>query len=185
MRVAKDFFALFEDTVASAEHLLAREQSPPPPPGTGRSRNGHTIGDVDSNAVFDGRRLGRNGYTYVPAEGFASVVTISAPPAARVGEWVHLRATRSNGPWNPVRQDEVRPGEINLFEPPIFEQEVAANLSWSEEPAGIIGFNTDDSAGTPSGARSVVFGAPGTYRLQARSVFPLRVLSNTVTIKVE
>jgi hypothetical protein len=66
----------------------------------------------------------------------------------------------------------------------IFEQEVAANLAWSVEPPEIARFDTDDSAGTAPGARSVMFSAPGIYKLQARSAFPLPVLSNVVTIKV-
>jgi SMI1 / KNR4 family (SUKH-1) len=84
--LAADFLGLFENEVATAELLLAREKSPPPPPGTGRPRNAQSVGDVNSTAVPT-RSLARNGYLWVPAEGFASVVTLSAPALARVGEW--------------------------------------------------------------------------------------------------
>lgn len=182
--VAYGFFELFKDAVVAAERLLARERTPPPPIGAGRRRNEHSVGDVNSTAV-PGRSLARNGYMYVPAEGFASVVTLSAPSTARVGEWVHISATRRNGPWNPVPQAEVRPGEISLFEPRIFEQEVAANLTLRIEPPAAARFDSDDSAGTAPNARSVAFDAPGTYELHGYSAFPLPVLSNTITIKVE
>jgi len=182
--IAGDFFRLFENEVFTAERLLAREQSPPPVPGAGRSRNELSVGDINSTVVH-GARLARNGYTYVRAEGFASVVTASAPPTARVGEWVLLNATRRSGPWNAVRQEEVWPDEISLFEPPIFEREVAGNLAWSVEPPGIATFNTDVVAGTDPMARSVRFGAAGIYKLRGYSAFPLPVFSNSVTIRVE
>lgn len=183
--IAQDFFGLFENEVSVAEWLLAREQSPPPPPGTGRSRNELSIGDINSSAVVDAVSMARNGYTYVPAEGFASMVTVSAPPTARVGEWVFLNATRRSGPWNPVRPEEVRPDEISMFAPPIFEREVGGNLSWTVDPPGNARFNSDVVAGTDPDARSVMFSAPGIYKLQGCSAFPLLVLSNTITIRVE
>jgi len=182
--IVGDFFGLFENEVFTAERLLAREQSPPPVPGAGRSRNELSVGDINSTVVH-GARLARNGYTYVRAEGFASVVTASAPPTARVGEWVLLNATRRSGPWNAVRQEEVWPDEISLFEPPIFEREVAGNLAWSVDPPGIATFNTDVVAGTDPMARSVRFGAAGIYKLRGYSAFPLPVFSNSVTIRVE
>src|SRR5262249_42743647 len=131
---------------------------------------------------FDGVSLARNGFIYVPAEGFASVVTVSARATARVGEWVLLNATRRSGPWNPVRQHEVLPGELRLFEPPIFEREVACNLSWIVDPPGIAEFDAGDR-GDPD-TRSVMFSKPGTYTLKGHSAFPLKVLSNVITIKV-
>lgn len=179
--IASDFFGLFENEVASSERLLASKQSPPPVPGTNRPQDEHSVGDISSSEL-DGVSLARNGFFYVPAEGFASVVTVSAPASARVGEWVLLRATRRSGPWNPVRQQEVRPGEIRMFEPPIFEREVAANLSWSVDPPGIARFDSGDR-GDPD-SRSVLFTQPGTYHLKGYSAFPLRVLSNVITIKV-
>ena len=71
------------------------------------------------------------------------------------------------------------------FEPPIFEPEVAANLSWSVDPPGSATFDTDVVAGTDPNASRVRFSAPGFYKVQAHSAFPLPVLSNSVTITVE
>ena len=182
---AEDFFGLFESEVSGSERLLARKQSPPPAPGTGRSRNALTVGDVDSSTQPHGGRIARDGYTYVPAEGFASSVTISAQPTARVGEWVLLTASRRSGPWNPVKPAEVRPEEISMFEPRIFEREVAANLTWSVDPPGSAIFNSDAVAGADPDARSIMFGAAGIYQVQGYSAFPLPVLSNVITIRVE
>ena len=182
--LAKDVFGLFQHEVSMAERLLAREQCPPPPPGTGRGRNEQTVGDINGPVVHRDS-WARNGYTYVRAEGFASVVTISVPRIARVGEWVPLHATRRSGPWNPVRWEEVRPDEIKMCEPLIFEREVAGNLSWNVDPPGSARFDVGDVANTPAGGRSVRFDAPGLYKLQGYSAFPLPVLSNEVTIKVE
>ncbi|HEY5759022.1 MAG TPA: SMI1/KNR4 family protein, partial [Steroidobacter sp.] len=72
--MAKDFMGLFEAEVSLAERVLAREKFPPPPLGTGRSRNELTIGYVD-RPIESGQGRPRNGYTYVPGEGFTSVVT--------------------------------------------------------------------------------------------------------------
>ena len=88
-------------------------------------------------------------------------------------------------PWNPVRLEEVRPDEISMFEPLIFEREVAGNLSWSVDPPGSATFNNDVVAGTDPDARGVMFSASGIYKLQGHSAFPLPVLSNSVTIRVE
>jgi hypothetical protein len=182
--IAQDFFGLFENEVATAELLLAREKSPPPPPGSGRPRNAHSVGDINSPFVPT-RSLARNGYLWVPAECFASIVTVAAPAVARVGEWIPLNATRRSGPWNLVRNEDVRPDEIKLLEPLIFEQEVAANLSWRVDPPGDSMCNTDTVAGAAPGSRSVMFSKPGIYTLQGHSAFPLRVFSNAVTITVE
>ena len=183
--IAKDFFGLFESEVSASERLLAREQYPPPTPGTGRSRNELSVGDISSGTVVHGARNARTGYMYVPAEGFASTVTVSARPTARAGEWVVLHATRRSGPWNPVRREEIRPDELSMFEPLIFEREVAGNLAWSVDPPGSATFNSDAIAGADPGARGVMFGAPGIYKLQGHSAFPLSVLSNSITIRVE
>ena len=88
--LARDFFGLFQHEVSMSERLLAKEQCPPPPPGTGRSRNEQTVGDING-PVIDRDSWARNGYTYVRAEGFASVVTISAPPTARLLERLKYR----------------------------------------------------------------------------------------------
>ena len=183
--LAKDFFGLFEEEVCTTEQLLAREKSPPPAPGTGRARNEFSVGDVDGGKVVPGERYARDGYVYVPAEGFASIVTVSTRSTARVGEWVILNATRRSGPWNPVRQGEVRPGEFGVFEPPVFEPEVAANLSWSVDPPSPTRFDVGEVPGTEDGARAVMFSVPGTYTLQGHSASPLPVLSNAVTIRIE
>lgn len=182
---ADDFFGLFENEVSSAERLLEREKNPPPPPGTGRTWNEHTVGHIDSNTVDPERTRMRSGYKYVRAEGFASIVIISAPATARVGQWVPLKATRRSGPWNLVRQEDVRPEEIALFEPVTAEAEVAGNLSWTVDPPGSCAFNTDSVAGLDSGARAVKFDAPGVYKLKGYSAFPLPVYSNEVTIEVK
>jgi len=182
--IAADFFGLFENEVATAELLLAREKSPPPPPGTGRPRNAQSVGDVHSASVHTAN-LARNGYLWVPAEGFASIVTLIAPATARVGEWVPVNATRRSGPWNLVKNEELRPDEIKLLEPLIFEQEVAGNLALRVDPANAAMFNTGPVPGVAPGARSVMFGAPGLYTLQGHSAFPLSVLSNVVTIRVK
>jgi hypothetical protein len=178
--IARDFFGLFENEVAMAETVLQIQQSPPPL----RPRNELSIGDIDSRTVVDGTRLGRNGYRYVRAEGFASVVTVAVPASARVGEWIPLRANRRSGPWNPVREEEVRPGEIGLFEPLIFERGIAGNLSWSVDPPGFAMFDTARIPGADPDARYVMFREPGTYRLKGYSCFPLGVFSNEVTIRV-
>jgi hypothetical protein len=181
--IAEDFLGLFEDEVKESERLLAREKAPPPAPGTGRPRNELSVGDIESRAPVPGKA--RHGYAYVPAEGFASRVIVSAQTTARVGEWVVLNATRRSGPWNPVRQEEVRPGEISMFEPPVFEREVAANLSWSVDPPGQAMFDSAQVAGVDPGARAVMFGAPGIYELRGYSAFPHPVHSNAIAIKVE
>jgi hypothetical protein len=88
--IAEDFFGLFENEVVTAELALRDEKHPPPAPGTGRSWNEHTVGHMDSSTGVREERVAPNGYKCVPAEGFASIVTISAPAIARVGEWVQL-----------------------------------------------------------------------------------------------
>lgn len=60
-------------------------------------------GNEAGSTIVHGGTLARIGCKYVPAEGFASVVTVSAPATARVRNWVALNATRRIGPWNPVR----------------------------------------------------------------------------------
>jgi hypothetical protein len=45
-------------------------------------------------------------------------------------------------------------------------------------------FNTDAIAGAEPGARGVMFGEPGIYKLQGHSVFPFPAISNAITIKV-
>jgi hypothetical protein len=184
--IAADFFGLFENAVSMAEQLLTSKKFPPPPPGTGRSRNAQSIGDVNSTSVPT-RSIARNGYVYVPAEGFASIVTLSAPGTGRVGEWITLNATRRSGPWNPVRHEDTRPDEIKLLEPPIFEREVAASLAWRIDPppGDDAMFDTGEVPGADPGARSIMFSVPGVYTLQGHSAFPLSVLSNTITIRVK
>ncbi|HKQ15837.1 MAG TPA: SMI1/KNR4 family protein [Steroidobacteraceae bacterium] len=182
--IAADFFGLFEQEVASSEQLLQREKVPPPPPGTGRPRNALSVGAIDSGSPVVGGAPAPNGYAYVPAEGFASVVTISAPSSARVGEWIALTATRSSGPWNLVQQAEIGPDEICLLEPLIFEPDVAANLAWIVDPPGISMFDTGEIAGADRSARGVMFAEPGVYKLRGHSSFPLKVFSNEITIKV-
>jgi hypothetical protein len=182
--MARDFIGLFEAEVSLAERVLAKEKFPPPPLGTGRNRNEQTVGDVD-RPIEPGQGLPRNGYTYVPVEGFTSVVTISAPSVARVGEWIPLNATRRSGPWTHVRWEELRPEEMNMFDPRMFEREVAGNLSWTIDPPADARFNTDFLPGSDPGARSVKFEAPGIYKLQGYSVFPTPTFSNVLTIRVE
>jgi len=53
------------------------------------------------------------------------------------------------------------------------------------EPVDDVMFNTDPVPGVAPGARSVMFSEPGLYTLQGHSAFPLGVLSNVVTIRVE
>ena len=183
--IAPDFFGLFEEEVSTSEQLLAREKFPPPPPGTGRKRNEHSVGDIEGGEVVHGKSFARDGYVYVPAEGFASKVVASAQSTARVGEWVVLNATRRSGPWNPVRPAELPPGEHGVFEPPVYEREVAANLSWSVDPPGMASFDVGDVPGTENGARAIRFGAPGIYKLQGHSLYPLSAISNAITIRVE
>jgi hypothetical protein len=182
--MAKDFIGLFEAEVSLAERVLSREKFPPPPLGTGRSRNELTVGYVD-RPVEPGPGRPQNGYTYVPAEGFTSVVAISAPAAARVGEWVALNATRRSGPWNQVRWEELRPEEMHMFDPRMFEPEVARNLSWTIDPPAQTRINTDVIAGAGSDARCIMFEEAGVYTLQAYSAFPLQVHSNVIVIRVE
>lgn len=182
--IARDFFALFEDEVSTAEELLAAEQSPRPVSGAGRPRNESTIGDIHS-AVPRQIPTVPEGYVYVPAQGFESTVTISAPARARVGEWVLVNATRRSGPWNLVKQSEVQRYEFNALEPLIFEPEVAGNLWLHADPPGHSKCNSSNVAGTNPEARCVMFDAPGRYTLRGRSAFPLPVDSNIITIQVE
>jgi hypothetical protein len=184
-RFKESFFELFENEVLASEQLLTRKHTPRPVPGTGRSRNELTVGDIDSSRAVDGDAIARNGYMYVPAEGFASRVTATVQPTGRVGEWIVLNATRRSGPWNPVRREEVRPDEISMFQPRIFEREVAANLSWAVDPPGTATFNTHAIPGTHPEARCIMFDAPGIYKLQGFSAFPFMAVSNAVTIRVE
>lgn len=182
--IAVDFFGLFENEVSRAERLLAREQCPPLPPGAGRPGNERSIGDPHGPVVHV-RPVTPNGYTYVPAEGFASIVTILAPSTARVGEWAPLHATRRSGPWNLVRREEVRPEEMNMVDPKILEWGVAGSLSWNVDPPGTAQFNTHHIPGAHPDARWVVFSEPGIYQLQGFSAYPLPVQSNVITIRVE
>jgi len=183
--LAADFFELFEKEVASSERLLEMQRVPPPPPALVAPRNAQSVGAIEDRTSGAETKPAPNGYAYVPCEGFASVVTISAPARARVGEWVVLAATRRSGPWNLVKQEELRPDEIPRLEPLIFEREVGANLAWVVDPPGIAMFNTTDIAGADRSSRSVMFSEPGVYKLRGHSSYPLKVFSNEVTIRVE
>ena len=171
--IAADFFGLFENAVSMAEQLLTSKKFPPPPPGTGRSRNAQSIGDVNSTSVPT-RSIARNGYVYVPAEGFASIVTLSAPGTGRVGEWITLNATRRSGPWNPVRHEDTRPDEIKLLEPPIFEREVAASLAWRIDPppGDDAMFDTGEVAGADRAPGASCSACLASTRYKATARFP-------------
>lgn len=84
-----------------------------------------------------------------------------------------------------MRHEDVGPEEIRMLEPRLFEREVAANLAWRIDPPGHAMFDTGEVLGAAPGARSVMFSTPGVYTLQGHSAFPLSVLSNTITIRVE
>lgn len=128
----------------------------------------------------------RHGYVFVPDEGFTSVVTISAPETATVGEWIPLHATRRNGPWKQVKAEEAPPHRLPLHDPPVFEPEVASNLSWIVEPAGTARFNlqTGEDTDIDPMTRMMMFSEPGKFRLSAHSAFPLPAVSNVLTIEV-
>ena len=169
--IASDFFGLFEKEVSLAERVLTREKFPLPPPGFGRSRTKDTIGYIDSTVIPKAITTNYD-ITYVPVEGFASIVTISAPATARVGEWVPLKATRRSGPWTPVRREEVREGEIDMVEPPLFESEVAGNLSWNVDPAEVARFNSQNIPGISDDARAVIFTSPASTHCRDAAAFP-------------
>jgi hypothetical protein len=128
----------------------------------------------------------RNGYVFVPDEGFTLVVTISMPDTAKVGEWIPLHATRRNGPWKQIRTEEASAQRLPMYDPPVFEPEVASNLSWIVEPLGSARFDlqTNEDTDIDPNVRMVMFSEPGTYTLTGHSAFPRPASSNAVTIVV-
>jgi hypothetical protein len=108
---------------------------------------------------------------WVPDEGFATTVRIAVDlPAggARVGEPLVLHAERRSGPWSGVSADSLSEGACRVAgPPPELEPEVQANVHWLVEPAGGAVFNLPQAADIH--LRTVMFTAPGVYRLRARS----------------
>lgn len=121
---------------------------------------------------------------YIPAEGFQqTVVILASASTAYVDEPVTLSATRSTGPWHHVEFAAVPIGTCwKRTPPPTFEAEVAGNLSWELEPAGISRFD----GGRLDGTRQVVFSQPGTYRLRGHSAVwcPPGYWSNSIDIHI-
>jgi hypothetical protein len=120
-------------------------------------------------------------FVYVPAEDYVTQVVISLPAAVRAGEWAVLSAQRRSGPWRRVKREEAPPGFVPFgAPPPAFEPEVAANLFWMTEPSAGVRFDLPGERLE----RRVLFPAPGTYRVWARSAYPTDGKSNVVTVEV-
>ena len=126
-------------------------------------------------------------HPFVPAKGYSCTVTISLPKEGVAGEWIELRATRTNGPWMQVDRKTVREGAVALPErPPGFEEQVAANLTWFTEPAGVAVFNvaTIESAVRNPYDRQVMFSKPGVYKIWGLSAYPTVSTSAVETITI-
>jgi hypothetical protein len=111
----------------------------------------------------------------------------SLPKEGVAGEWLELKAARTSGPWIQVPRNEVAEGAVAWPEqPPAFEQQVAANLTWLTEPAGIARFNvaTLESAQRDPYGRQVMFSKPGVYKIWGVSAYPTVSTSAVETITI-
>jgi hypothetical protein len=131
-----------------------------------------------------------NSYPFVPGGGYSCTVKISLPKDATVQEWIPLKASRTSGPWIRVRRSDVK-DEASAFpkQPPAFEDDVQANLSWFTDPPGAARFDVATLEGVKREPRSreVEFSKPGVYRIWAVTAYPTPATSNveTVTIRLK
>jgi hypothetical protein len=89
-----------------------------------------------------------------------------------------------------VRRQDVPAGGIAWPEqPPSFQEEVAASLTWVTIPSGAARFNvpTMDTVETNPYGRQVMFSQPGVYKIWGISASPTLSTSSveTITIKVK
>lgn len=106
---------------------------------------------------------------YVPAEPLHVTVRISVSGTkAVVGEELTLHAERLYaGAWKEVKRSSLPEDACWMRRPPPEkEDEVADNIRWIAEPEGSAKFNLGLR---PDHTRTVVFAAPGTYRIRASS----------------
>jgi hypothetical protein len=122
-------------------------------------------------------------FCFVPAENYKISVQIEVPQEAVVGEWVPLRARRWSGPWKRVKCAEVLPDTTWFAKPPpASEEEVADNLTWLTEPAGVARFDIPTAPLTHE--RKAMFSQPGTFRIWGSNAYPTRAESNVATVTV-
>ena len=128
-------------------------------------------------------------YPSVPAPSYACVVTLTVPKEGVVGEWIPLKASLTNGPWIQVRRRDVPAGSIAWpKQPPSFQEEVAASLTFVTDPPGAARFNvpTMRSVQNDPFGRQVIFSQPGVYKIWGISGYPTVSTSSveTITIRV-
>ena len=129
-------------------------------------------------------------HPYVPGPRYSCVVTLTVPKEGIVGDWIPLKASLTNGPWMQVRRRDVADGAVAWpKQPPPFEQEVAASLTWFTEPPAVARFNvpTMQSVQSDPYGRQVMFSQPGTYKIWGVSAYPTVSTSSveTITIRVK
>lgn len=126
-------------------------------------------------------------HPYVPAPRYSCVVTLSLSNEGIAGEWIPLKASLTNGPWIQVRRRDVADGAVAWpQQPPGFEPEVAASLTWFTEPPGVARFDVPrlQSVQTNPYGRQVMFSQPGTYKIWGVSAYPTTSTSNVETITI-
>lgn len=124
-------------------------------------------------------------HPYVPGPGYSCVVTLTLPKEGIAGEWIQVKASLTNGPWVQMRRRDVADGAVAWpDQPPAFEQEVAASLTWFTEPPGAARFDvgTVQSIQSNPYGRQVMFNQPGTYRIWGVSAYPTVATSTIETI---
>jgi hypothetical protein len=129
-------------------------------------------------------------HPFVPAPGYSCSVTLSVPKEGFVGEWIPLKASLTNGPWIQVPRRDVPDGGIAWPEqPPSFQQEVAASLTWLTDPPGAARFDvpTMQSIQRDPYGRKAMFSQPGVYKIWGISAYPTVSTSSveTITIRVK
>ena len=129
-------------------------------------------------------------HPFVPAPGYLCVVTLSVPKEGQVGEWIPLKASLTNGLWIQVRHRDVPDVGVAWPEqPPSFQQEVAASLTWLTDTPGAARYNvpTMQSVQNDPYGRQVMFSQPGVYKIWGISGYPTVSTSSveTITIRVK
>src|SRR5262245_33102880 len=112
---------------------------------------------------------------WIPDEFFFSIeLELEVPRIVKVGEWVVLDATRRSGPWRCVDDSEVPEGVIPLsYQPPEYEEHVAANLKWEVEPNTVrCNVPSPETIDFDTQYRKVMFLRPGSYKIRAITGFP-------------
>lgn len=126
-------------------------------------------------------------HPFVPVPGYSCVLTLSVPKEGFVGEWIPLKASLTNGPWIQVRRRDVPESGIAWPEqPPSFQQEVAASLTFVTDPPGAARFNvpTMQSVQSDPYGRQAVFSQPGVYKIWGISASPTVSTSTVETITI-